>query len=224
MRLLFVEDEPDLRRSITRGLTEAGYAVDAFDDGADAWLALATVAYDAAILDVQLPSLDGFSICRRLRTEVESGPPVLFLSARDSIEDRVNGLDLGADDYLVKPFAFAELLARVRALLRKGHRPAPVIAIADLVIDPVTRSVLRGGAPIRLSAKEFAILEYLARNAGAVVSKAMIIEHVWNFELEAESNFIEVFIYSLRKKIDASHDRKLIHTIRGVGYRLDAPA
>jgi DNA-binding response OmpR family regulator len=222
MRILFVEDEAPLRNFVDQGLTEAGYAVDAFADGEDAWLAASVVPYDAAILDVNLPGIDGFEICRRIRSQADQGPPILFLTARDAITDRVTGLDLGAEDYLVKPFAFAELLARVRSLLRRSPGTAPLLSVADVVLNPMARTVTRSGQPVKLSAKEFAILEYLMRNAGHVVSKAMIAEHVWNFSLEAESNFIEVHIYTLRKKIDAPPHVPLIHTLRGVGYRIDA--
>jgi DNA-binding response OmpR family regulator len=206
-----------------RGLEEAGYAVDAVAAGDEAWLAAQVVAYDVAILDVNLPGCDGFEVCRRLRARTEPGPAILFLTARDAVEDRVKGLDLGAEDYLVKPFAFAELLARVRALLRRGPGGAPRLRIAEVELDPAERKVTKDGAEIRLTAKEFALLEYLMRNAGRVVTKAMIAEHVWNFDLEAESNFIEVYIYALRKKLDLSSGQQLIQTLRGVGYRIDAP-
>jgi len=223
MRILFAEDEPTLREFVTRGLTEAGYAVDAFADGEEAWLAASTVSYDVAILDVNLPGIDGFELCRRMRSTPAEGPAILFLTARDAIVDRVTGLDLGAEDYLVKPFAFAELLARIRSLLRRGPGSAAVLVVGDLVLDPSARKVSVAGSPINLTAKEFAVLEYLMRNAGRVVTKAMIAEHVWNFDLGAESNFIEVYIYALRKKIDAPYDRQLIQTMRGAGYRIDAP-
>jgi DNA-binding response OmpR family regulator len=223
MRILFAEDEPTLREFVTRGLTEAGYAVDAFADGEEAWLAASTVSYDVAILDVNLPGIDGFELCRRIRNTPAEGPAILFLTARDAIDDRVTGLDLGAEDYLVKPFAFAELLARIRSLLRRGPGTAAVLAVGDLVLDPSARKVSVAGSPINLTAKEFAVLEYLMRNAGRVVTKAMIAEHVWNFDLGAESNFIEVYIYALRKKIDAPYGRQLIQTMRGAGYRIDAP-
>ena len=223
MRILFAEDEPTLREFVTRGLTEAGYAVDAFADGEEAWLAATTVPYDVAILDVNLPGIDGFELCRRIRSTPAEGPAILFLTARDAIVDRVAGLDLGAEDYLVKPFAFAELLARIRSLLRRGPGTAAVLAVGDLVLDPSARKVSVAGSPISLTAKEFAVLEYLMRNAGRVVTKAMIAEHVWNFDLGAESNFIEVYIYALRKKIDAPYGRQLIQTMRGAGYRIDAP-
>ncbi len=223
MRVLFAEDEDTLREFVTRGLTEAGYAVDAVADGEEALVASMTVSYDIAILDVNLPGSDGFEICRRIRARPEPGPAILFLTARDTIEDRVAGLDLGAEDYLVKPFAFAELLARMRVLLRRGSGVAPLLQVGDLTLDPASRRVTIAQTEIRLAAREFAVLEYLMRNAGRVVTKAMIAEHVWNFDLEAESNFIEVYIYSLRKKIDAPYGRHTIQTVRGVGYRIDGP-
>lgn len=222
MRILLAEDDDTLRAALARGLGEAGYAVDAFASGDDAFLATRTVPYDAAILDINLPGIDGFELCRRLHASGGDVPPVLFLTARDAIEDRVAGLDLGAEDYLVKPFAFAELLARIRVLLRRGPGAPPVLAVGDLLLDPGTRLVQRGATELRLTAREFALLEYLMRNAGRVVTKTMIADHVWNFELEAESNFIEVYIYTLRKKLDAAGGDPLIHTLRGVGYRLDA--
>jgi len=222
MRILFAEDDPTLLEFVTRGLREAGYAVDAFADGEDAKIAEMTVSYDIAILDINLPAINGFALCKHIRTRQANGPAILFLTARDSIEDRVAGLDLGAEDYLVKPFAFAELLARIRVLLRRGQGSEPLLKIKGLELDPASRSVNHSGTPVRLSAKEFALLEYLMRNAGRVVTKAMISEHVWNFDLEAESNFIEVFIYALRKKIDHPFDTSLIQTVRGVGYKIDA--
>jgi DNA-binding response OmpR family regulator len=223
MRLLFAEDEPTIRHFVTRGLEEAGYAVDAVSDGAEALLSAETIDYDAIILDVGMPGIDGFEVCRQIRIMRAPGPPILFLTARDAVADRVTGLDSGAEDYLVKPFAFAELLARVRALLRRGGGQPSVLSVGDLVLDPATRKVKRSGISIDLTTKEFALLEYLARNAGQVVTRTMIAEHVWNLDLEAESNFIEVLVYSLRKKIDAPFRTKMIQTIRGAGYRLDAP-
>ena len=223
MRILFAEDEPTIREFVARGLSEAGYAVDAVADGEEAWLAAQTVDYDIAILDIGMPGMDGFEVCRRIRARQGNGPAILFLTARDAIADRVAGLDLGAEDYLVKPFAFAELLARVRALLRRGPATAAVLTIDELVLDPAARKLTRAGSEIKLTGKEFALLEYLMRNAGKVVTKTMIAEHVWNFELDAESNFIEVFIYALRKKIDAPFGTAVIQTVRGTGYKIDAP-
>lgn len=222
MRILFAEDDPTLREFVGKGLAEAGYAVDTVADGDEAWIACQVAPYDVAILDVNLPGCDGFELCRRLRSRGDAGPPILFLTARDAVADRVNGLDLGAEDYLVKPFAFDELLARVRALLRRGSGGGPLLVVSDLVLNPATRMVKRAGADVRLTAKEFALLEYLMRNAGRVVTKTMIADHVWNFELEAESNFIEVCVYALRKKLGANAGDPLIRTLRGVGYRIDA--
>ncbi len=224
MRLLFAEDDSTIREYVTRGLREAGYAVDPVERGDDALLAARAVNYDLAILDINLPGMSGFDVCGAIRSQDPPGPAILMLTARDAVEDRVRGLDLGAEDYLVKPFAFAELLARVRALLRRGPGQAPRIEVADLVIDPAAHRVERSGTAITLTAKEFSLLEYLARNADRVVTKAMIAEHVWDFDLEAETNFIEVAIYALRKKVDVPFGHALIHTIRGVGYRLDAGA
>ncbi len=223
MRILFAEDEPTLREFVTRGLEEAGYAVDAVADGEEAWLAASVVEYDVAILDVNMPGCDGFEVCRRMRARAAPGPGIVFLTARDGIDDRVMGLDLGAEDYLVKPFAFPELLARVRALLRRGAGTQPILRVGDLALNPADRRVTDGETEVRLTAKEFALLEYLMRNRGQVVSKAMIAEHVWNFDLEAESNFIEVYIYALRKKLEPGSGQAMIQTVRGAGYRLDAP-
>jgi DNA-binding response OmpR family regulator len=224
VRILLAEDEPTICASVARGLREAGYAVDTVGDGQSAVLAAASVDYDVVVLDVNMPALNGFEVCSRIRAARSPGPAVLFLSARDAIEDRVKGLDSGAEDYLVKPFAFAELLARVRSLLRRGAGSPPLLQVGDLVLDPAARTVRRNDHVLSLTAKEFALLEYLMRNAGRVVSRAMITEHVWDFELEGESNFIEVFIYSLRRKVDAPFAEPLIHTVRGAGYRVDAPA
>lgn len=224
MRILFAEDDPTLREFVVRGLQEAGYAVDAVADGPDALLATETVPYDVVILDVNLPEMDGFEVCRRIRARPGTGPAVLFLTARDAIGDRVAGLDLGAEDYLVKPFAFAELLARIRALLRRGAGAAPVLRVGDLELDPAARRVSRGGVEVKLTAKEFSLLEFLMRNAGMVVTKPMIADHVWNFDLSAESNFIEVYVYSIRKKLDRPGAPPLIQTVRGTGYRFDAAA
>lgn len=224
MRILFAEDDPTLREFVAKGLGEAGYAVDAVGDGESALLAADVVAYDLAILDVNLPGHDGFELCRLMRARPDRGPAILLLTARDAIGDRVAGLDAGAEDYLVKPFAFAELLARVRALLRRGAGSAPILRVADLELDPSSRMVWKSGTDVQLTAKEFAVLEYLMRNPGQVVTKAMISEHVWNFELDADSNFIEVYIYAIRKKLNiGAGGSGLIQTIRGVGYRIREP-
>ena len=222
MRLLLVEDEPDAAALLAKGLREESYAVDAAADGERA-LELAFVNdYDLIILDVMLPGRDGFEVCRELRA-AGFASPVLMLTARDAVEDRINGLDTGADDYLTKPFDFDELLARVRALLRRGPalRPA-VIRVADLMIDTRARRVSRGGAEIELTAKEYALLEYLARRAREVVSRADIAEHVWDESYDPFSKVIEVFIQRLRRKVDEGRAVKLIRTRRGEGYVLTA--
>jgi heavy metal response regulator len=222
MRILVVEDEPQIADFLARGLTENGYSVDTAHDGEEA-LAWPSVAdFDVIILDVMLPALSGLEVCRRLR-ERGVRTPVLMLTARDAVEDRVAGLDSGADDYLVKPFAFAELLARVRALIRR--EPAlvgNVLQVGDLVLDTATRQVTRGGAPVELTAKEFALLEYLMRHPDQVLSRTVIAEHVWNYDFDNATNVIDVHVKNLRKKIDGGAEAKLIHTVRGAGYRISA--
>ncbi len=224
MRILLAEDDETIRAYVAQGLREAGYAVDAVDSGESALASARGIEYDAVVLDVNLPGMSGFEVCSGIRARRVPGPPILFLTARDGIEDRVRGLDLGAEDYIVKPFAFAELLARIRALLRRGGGTPPILGVADLSLNPSTHEVARAGVPVRPTAKEFALLEYLMRNSGRVVTKSMIAEHVWDLELEAETNFIEVLVYALRKKIDAPFGTSLIQTMRGVGYRIAEPA
>ena len=224
MRILLVEDDSDIRSYIGQGLREASYAVDALADGSEAISAAETVDYDAVILDIGIPGVDGLEVCKRIRSHLGKGPGILFLTARDSVDDRVAGLDAGADDYLVKPFAFKELLARVRALLRRGGSESPLLKAGHLELDPAGRRVTRAGVTIRLTNKEFALLEYLMRNQGRVVTRTMIAEHVWDFDLSAETNFIEVYVYMLRKKIDAPYGSNLIQTVRGAGYRFESPA
>ncbi len=222
MRILLVEDEPNAARMLAKGLREEAYAVDVVGDGEGA-LELAQVNdYDLIILDVMLPQKDGFQVCRDMRT-AGSAVPVLMLTARDAVEDRVEGLDSGADDYLVKPFEFEELLARVRALLRR--RPAlyrEVIVVADLSVDIRARRVSRSGRELDLTGKEFALLEYLVRHAGEVIGRAEISEHVWDQSYDPFSKVIDVFIQRLRRKIDEGHAVKLIRTRRGEGYVLTA--
>jgi len=219
MRVLVVEDEVRVRSFLVRGLEEAGFAVDAASSGDEA-LRLAFVhPYDAILLDLMLPGKDGLSVLRELRAGGRA-TPLLILSAREELEDRLRGLDAGADDYLPKPFAFAELLARLRALLRRGTARASAIRVADLEIDLVTRKVQRAGRSIELTAKEFALLEYLARHAGEVVTRTMISEHVWDINFDTLSNVIDVYIRYLRRKIDDPFEPKLIHTRRGIGYLL----
>jgi two-component system, OmpR family, response regulator len=220
MRVLIVEDELRMAGLIRRGLVAEGLAADIADKGEDAlWMAQAH-DYDAIVLDVMLPGISGFETCRRLR---RSGvwAPVLMLTARDSVEDRVAGLDTGADDYLVKPFAFAELLARLRALARRGDSDrAPVLAFGDLTLDPATHDVRRGQTDIALSAKEFALLETFMRRPGEVLSRLHLLEHAWDFTYENRSNIVDVYMRRLRRKIDEPFGRRTLQTVRGGGYRL----
>lgn len=222
MRVLIVEDELRMASLIRRGLSKEGLAVDVAGRGEEAvWMAEAT-EYDAIVLDVMLPGISGFETCRRLRT---SGvwAPVLMLTARDSVEDRVAGLDTGADDYLVKPFAFAELLARLRALVRRGEHERPsVLQVGDLQLDPATRRVHRGSVEIRLSAKEFALLETFMRRPDEVLSRLHLLDHAWDFAYENRSNVVDVYIGHLRAKIDEPFGRYSLETVRGSGYRLRA--
>jgi len=218
--VLIVEDELRMASLIRRGLIAEGLAADVAAKGEDAlWMAQAH-DYDALVLDVMLPGLDGFEVCRRLRS-AGVWVPVLMLTARDSVGDRVAGLDGGADDYLVKPFAFAELLARLRALARRAdpERPA-VLAVSDLLLDPATREVMRGATPIALSVKEFALLETFMRRAGEVLSRLYLLEHAWDFAYDNRSNVVDVYVRRLRRKIDEPFSRESLETIRGVGYRL----
>lgn len=220
MRVLVVEDEAAIADFIVRGLTEHGYAVDLTSDGAAA-LDLASVAsLDVIVLDIMLPKVDGLTVCRRLR-ERGDRTPILILTARDTVEDRVRGLDTGADDYLLKPFAFAELVARVRALSRR--EPAltgTVLRVADLELDTTTRDVRRGDDAIELTAKEYALLEYLMRNPNRVLTRTMITERIWNYDTINAGNVIDVYIGHLRRKIDDGHAPHLIHTVRGAGYKI----
>ena len=222
MRLLVVEDEVAIADFIARGLGEHGYAVDVAGDGEDALSLLAIGTFTVVVLDVVLPRVDGLTVCRRMR---ESGnrTPVLMLTARDAIEDRVRGLDCGADDYLIKPFAFAELLARVRALSRREPSLAgPVLRVGDLELDTTTRQAQRRGRRIEFNSKEFAILEYLMHNPDRILTRSMITERVWNYDSENTANVIDVYIARLRRKVDDGEEVKLIHTIRGAGYRVSA--
>ena len=211
-----------MARFLGRGLREQSYAVDVAANGDDALERAATATYDAILLDAMIPPPDGFEVCRRLRAE-GSIVPILMLTARDAVDDRVEGLDSGADDYLVKPFELAELLARLRALLRRGGaRQYPVIEIADLRIDTRSHRVTRGGAELVLTTKEYALLEFLAANAGRVVGREEIAEHVWDEEFDPFSNLIEVYVGRLRRLVDRDRTPALIHTIRGAGYILEA--
>ena len=220
MRVLVVEDQPEMNALLVKQLTDAHYSVDGCLNGNDALDYLAGGAYDAVVLDVMLPGVDGLEVLRRRRAAGDK-TPVLLLTARDGVEDRVRGLDSGADDYLVKPFALAELLARLRVLIRRrSDQVSDVIAVGDLRVDCAARTAARGGQNIALSAREFAVLEYLARSAGVVLSRERISQGVWNYDYEGGSNVVDVYIRYLRKKIDEGRDRKLIHTVRGVGYVL----
>lgn len=222
MRVLVVEDQPEMNALLVKQLTAAHYSVDSCLDGADALDYLAGGEYDAVVLDLMLPKVDGLEVLRRRRAAGDK-TPVLLLTARDGVEDRVRGLDSGADDYLVKPFALAELLARLRVLIRRrSDQVSDVITVGDLQVDCAARRAVRGGQAVALSAKEFAVLEYLARNAGVVLSRERISHGVWNYDYEGGSNVVDVYIRYLRKKIDEGRDQKLIHTVRGVGYVLRA--
>jgi DNA-binding response OmpR family regulator len=218
MRLLLVEDDARIARFVAKGLREQAYAVDVVSTGDDALYQAAINTYDLVILDVMIPGRNGFEVCRELR---KSGQrvPILMLTARDAVEDRITGLDHGADDYLTKPFEFRELLARLRALLRRSGELRPAkIAVADLILDTAAQSVSRAGRNVTLTAKEYALLEYLARNAGRVVGRAEIAEHVWDETFDPFSNLIEVYVNRVRRKIDADSSKPLLHTRRGAGY------
>jgi two-component system OmpR family response regulator len=229
VRVLVVEDEVKMAGLLKRGLEEEGYAVDVAGNGQEAvWMATEN-PYDAIVLDVMLPDLDGLEVCRSIR-EAGQWSPVLMLTARDAVPDRVSGLDAGADDYLAKPFSFAELLARLRALVRRGaaERPA-VLRIGDLTLDPAGRRVARGDVPIELTAKEFALLDFLMRHPGEVLTRTRLIEHVWDFAYDGDSNLVDVYIRYLRQKVDRPFGSDSIETVRGAGYRLrenpeDAPS
>jgi two-component system, OmpR family, response regulator len=220
VRALVVEDEPKLAALVQRGLTEDGYLADVATSGEDAiWMALAT-SYDVIVLDVMLPAMDGFATCRELRRR-EVWTPVLFLTARDSLEDRVQGLDLGADDYLVKPFSFSELVARLRALVRRAPvaRPA-VLEVGDLRLDPAAKRAWRGEIELALSSKEFTLLQLFMRRSGETLSREQVVRGAWDIAFEHRSNVVDVYVRYLREKIDRPFDRHSLETVRGVGYRL----
>ncbi len=220
MRILFAEDERDLNDIITKKLTSQGYSVDSVYDGEEAIDILSYTDYDAVILDIMMPKADGFAVLRALRGAGKN-TPVLFLTARDSVQDRVAGLDSGANDYLVKPFSVEELLARIRAMTRTAFGVSDsLLSVGDLTMDTAAKVVKRGGKEIPLSAKEYALLEYLMHNAGIVLSREKIENHIWNFDYEGGTNVVDVYIRYLRKKIDEGYDKKLIHTVRGRGYVL----
>lgn len=220
MRLLVVEDEKRIADFLSRGLESAGYAVDLTASGQQALELIQSADYDLIILDLMLPDMDGLDVLARIRNRKVS-PPVMILSARNAVDDRVKGLELGADDYLVKPFAFVELLARVRALLRRGQPMPERLQVGDLVLDCIRRKVTRAGQPIELAPKEFSILEYMMRNPGRPLSRTMIVEHVWDMDYDGLTNIVDVYIRHLRRKIDEGWPTKLIHTVRGIGYMLE---
>src|SRR5215212_3068415 len=222
MRILVVEDEKRIADFLTRGLQGAGYAVDAAPNGTTALQFIHEADYDLVILDIMLPDVDGLTILEKIRNR-KVGPPVLILSARGGVDDRVKGLELGADDYLTKPFAFVELLARVRVLLRRGQPTPERLSVGDLVLDCIRRKVIRSGDNIELAPKEFSILEYMMRNRGRPLSRTMIVEHVWDMDYDGLTNIVDVYIRHLRSKIDDKWPVKLIHTVRGIGYMLDLP-
>jgi heavy metal response regulator len=220
MRVLVIEDEKKVADFISNGLAEEGYAVDVAHDGDQGFFLATTNEYDAILLDIMLPKMDGITLCTKLRSE-DNHTPILMLTAKDAIKDKVRGLDAGADDYLTKPFAFEELLARIRSLLRKKTlQQRTRFQVDNLVLDTITHTVSRGESEIQLSVKEYSLLEYLMRNTGSVVTRTMIAEHVWDINFDTFTNVIDVYISYLRNKIDRGHDIKLIHTVRGRGYVL----
>jgi len=222
VRVLVVEDERRLASAVRRGLTAEGFVVDLAHDGVDGLHLAREGGYDAVVLDLMLPGLSGYKVCERLRAE-RNWVPVLILSAKDGEYDQADGLDLGADDYMTKPFSYVVLAARLRALLRRGARPRPaVLAAGDLRLDPAARTVHRGEAALELTAREFALLEYLIRRAGQVVSKSELLEHVWDPDAVADLNIVEVYVGYVRRKIDTPFGKKALQTVRGAGYRLAA--
>ena len=223
MRLLVVEDDRKLAAYVVKGLQEAGFAVDHCADGEEGLVMVTGNEYDAAIIDVMLPSLNGLAIVQELRKQ-RSNVPVLILSAKASVDDRVKGLQTGGDDYLPKPFAFTELLARVQALVRRGSRATEptTLQVGDLTLDLLSRKVTRAGTKIELQAREFALLEYLMRNAGRVVTKTMILSHVWDYSFDPQTNVVDVLVCRVRNKVDKDFEPKMIRTMRGMGYVLEA--
>jgi heavy metal response regulator len=220
MRILVVEDDKKVAGFIKKGLSEEKYAVDVLYDGEEGVFWAVENEYDVIILDIMLPKKDGMSVCKELRAK-EIITPIIMLTAKDTVEDKIKGLDVGADDYLAKPFSFGELLARIRALLRRSQAyKMPVLKLADLELDPGARKVTRGDKEITLTGKEYALLEYLLRNKGRVLSETRIVEHVWDMNYDPGTNVLNVYIHHLRNKIDKGFDKKLLHTIRGSGYVL----
>ena len=221
MRVLVVEDDKKIASFVVNGLKQAGFAVDHCEDGEQGLIFVRSTSYDAAVIDVMLPKLDGLSLVQQMRKE-NLRTPVIILSARASVDDRIRGLQAGGDDYLTKPFAFSELLARIQALIRRStNTTEPTrLAVADLTMDLLSREVRRAGQPIEVQAREFALLEYLLRHAGRVVTKTMILEHVWDYSFDPQTNVVDVLVWRLRNKVDKDFPKKLIHTLRGVGYVL----
>jgi len=222
MRVLVVEDEKRIADFLSRGLQSAGYAVDVVHSGGDAVERVHSTEYDLVVLDLGLPDMDGLQVLQKIKNR-KTIPPVLILSARDSVDDRVKGLEQGADDYLVKPFAFVELLARTRVLLRRGQPTPERLQVGDLTLDCIRRKVTRNNDSIELAPKEFSILEYMMRNRGRPLSRTMIVEHVWDMDYDGLTNIVDVYIRHLRSKIDDKFPTKMIHTVRGIGYMLDLP-
>lgn len=224
VRVLVVEDDKKIASFVTGGLKQSGFAVDHCADGEDAYALASATAYDAAVIDVMLPKLDGISLVQNLRRDGVK-TPIIFLSAKGSVEDRIKGLQSGGDDYLTKPFSFAELLARIQAMIRRtsqaGAEPTR-LSIGDLTMDLLTREVRRSGQTIELQPREFALLEYLLRNAGKVVTKAMILEHIFDYSFDPQTNVVDVLVHRLRSKVDKEFPKKLIQTYRGIGYALKA--
>jgi len=224
VRVLLVEDDPTIALFISKGLKEAGYAVDHAVDGREGLHLALSAPYDAAIIDIMLPSLDGLTLIETMRRH-KVNTPVLILSAKRSVDDRVKGLQRGGDDYLTKPFSFSELLARVQALIRRASTTSEAtrLSVGDLTMDLLTREVIRGRQRIDLQLREFSLLEYLMRNSGRVISKTLILEHIWNYSFDPQTNVVDVLVSRLRSKVDKGFETKLIHTVRGVGYVLKAP-
>lgn len=219
MNVLIVEDNPGAVRFLMQAMTETGYAAQSASDGLTAFDMAVTSAFDLILLDIMLPGMDGLEVCRRLR-QTGITTPILIITARDTLGDKVEGLDSGADDYIVKPIQVAELLARARALLRRGVATASVLSLADLTLDPASRKATRAGKSILLSATEYTLLEYLMRNVNRVLTRSMILEHVWQYDFEGRDNVVDVYISYLRGKIDKGRHPTLIHTVRGVGFRM----
>ncbi len=221
MKMLLVEDDPGLAKVLQKATTEAGYVTQVENDGIRAWERIQTETFDLVVLDVMLPGLDGFALCRRMR-DAKNPTPILILTARDATKDKVEGLDAGADDYVVKPFQVAELLARMRALLRRGSSSLPgILTVSNLTLNPATREAKRDERRITLSATEYALLEYLMRNTGRVLTRSVILEHVWQYDFGGSDNVLDVYISYLRGKVDKGFPHPLIHTVRGVGFLME---